>query len=89
MSIYPKAPNEVLDYTIDWSDFLAEGEAISASTFTAASGITKDSQSNSNNAATVWLSGGTHGQEYVVKNTITTSASRTAERSIKIICRNR
>lgn len=90
MSIYIKDPSELLDYVEDWDDYwLAAGETISTSTWTAASGITVSSSSNTTTTATVWLSGGTHGQEYLVTNRITTSAGRTGERSIKIICRNR
>ena len=90
MSTYVKDPDERLDYTINWNDgWLASGETISTSDWTLDSGITEYSSSNSNTTATVWISGGTHGQEYKATNQITTSASRIGERSIKILCRER
>jgi hypothetical protein len=92
MSIYVKDPSELLDYAIDWNDgWLATSpaETISTSNWTVATGITKEDESNTTTTATVWLSGGTHGQEYLATNTITTSDGRTGERSIKILVRNR
>lgn len=47
-------------------------------------GITIDSQGNDSTTATVWLSGGTAGQEYAVTNRITTTAGRTDDRTILI-----
>lgn len=97
---YIKDPDAVLDYKFDWkaltngsgtSDWLAAGETISTRTVTADNGITVDSSSitDTNTTVTVWLSGGTHGQDYTVACKIVTSASRTDERSITIQCRNR
>lgn len=84
MADFVKDPDEVLDYTVDWSNWLATGETISTSTFTPDAGITKDSETNGNTAGTVWLSGGTAGESYSVTNRITTTDSRTAERSFVI-----
>lgn len=89
MSIFLKDPGEKLDYPITWSDYLTEGETISSSAWSLPSGITQDSVSSTTTSATIWLTGGTHGEEYLVTNQITTSAGRIAERSIKILCRNR
>jgi hypothetical protein len=87
-----KDPGERLDYTIDWQidGYLETGETISTSTWTVASGITQfGSATATGTSATIWLEGGTHGQEYLATNQIVTSEGRRAERSIKIICRNR
>ena len=89
---FVKDPNAVLDYKFDWAnttnggteaDWLAAGETISTRTITAASGITVDSSSitDSSTSVTVWLSGGTDGATYTVACLITTSASRTDERT--------
>ena len=83
-SFYQKDPDAVLDYTIDWSSWLGD-DTISASSWTVPSGLTKDSDSNTTTAATVWLSGGTEGVIYTVTNQITTAGGRTDERSIKIL----
>jgi hypothetical protein len=82
-----KDPNEVLDYKFDWdTNYLETGETISAATVTVESGITKNSDSitDSNRTVTVWLSGGTAGNEYTVTCQIDTSLGRTAERDMII-----
>jgi hypothetical protein len=92
MSTYIKDPSELLDYVLNWNDgWLATSpaETILTSSWSVTSGITKATESNTTTTATVWLSGGTHGQEYLATNTVTTSAGRTGERSIKILVRNR
>lgn len=88
---FDKDPSAVLDYKFDWSDWLASGETISTKTVTPENGITVDSSSitDTNASVTVWLSGGTAGNVYDVACRITTSASRTDDRTIKITCRER
>jgi len=81
---FTKDPEAVLDYTFDWSDWLATGETISSYTVTVPTGITKDSDSQADGVVTVWLSGGTAGTNYRVECKIVTSAGRTDERSIWI-----
>jgi len=92
MSGFVKDPQAVLDFTVDWqggaTPFLATGETIATSTFTVASGLTKDSETNGDTTATVWVSGGTAQTSYLVTNTITTSAGRKDERSFSIRVRN-
>ena len=85
----PKDPDAVLDYVFNWSDWLEDGETISSHVVTVGSGITKDSDSESSGIVTIWLSGGTHGSDYIVACKIVTSMSRTDERSINIRCRER
>lgn len=90
-NVFTKDPDAVLDYKFDWSDWLASGETISTHTITPETGITVDSSSitDTNTSVTVWLSAGTAGNVYDVACLITTSASRTDERTIKITCRQR
>ena len=87
--LFVKDPDAVLDYAFDWSDWLATGETISSHTITVTSGITKDSDSESSGVVTVWLSGGTAGEDYDVACKIVTSASRTDERTMTIRVKNR
>jgi hypothetical protein len=84
-----KDSQAVLDWRFDWSDWLADGESIIASVMTVSAGLVMDSNTFSATSATVWLSGGTPGQPYLVANRITTSAGRTDERSITIRVTNR
>jgi len=86
---FEKDKDAVLDYAVDWSDWLADGETISTSTWTVPTGLTKDSDSKTDTVATVWLSGGTAATTYTVANKITTSGGRTDERSIYILCKER
>jgi len=68
-----KEPGEILDYSIDWSDWLG-GLTISTSTWSVPSGITKDADSNTTTTTLIRLSGGTWGQTYELSNTITAGA---------------
>ena len=85
----PKDPDAVLDYALNWVSWLEDGEIISSHVVTVGSGITKDSDSESSGVVTIWLSGGTHGSDYLVACKVTTSMGRTDERSINIRCRER
>jgi hypothetical protein len=78
-----KDPNDVLDYGVDWSQWL-DGDTITASSWSAPIGITIDSESNSTTATTVWLSGGTPHVTYEVVNHITTAAGREADKTLRI-----
>lgn len=93
---FKKDPTAVLDFGINWSDvtavggpWLQGGETITASTWTVPAGLTKNSDSKTSSATTVWLSGGTPGAQYQITNTITTSAGRTDSRSLTITITNR
>ena len=77
---FAKDPNAVLDYTIDWTRWLASDQ-IATSQWLVPVGLTKMADSKTASSATVWLSGGTAGQSYTVTNRITTSAGRTEDRS--------
>ncbi len=81
--IFVKDPNAVLDYVLDWGAWLVS-DTISTSNWTVPSGITKDSSTNTTTTATIWLSGGTAGEEYLLINRITTAAGRTEDRTIQI-----
>jgi hypothetical protein len=82
-----KDPNAILDYSIDWSDWLGTDE-ISTSTWIVPTGITKTAESNTAQIATIWLSGGTAKTTYTLLNRITTTGGRTADQSFKIYCKD-
>lgn len=76
-----------------------QGATISSSTWTVPSGITEDSNNTNivsmrgitypvNTVATIWLSGGTPGEDYKLINQIVTSDGRTLDHTIIIKCRN-
>lgn len=83
-NIHSKDPDAVLDYSIDWTAWL-NGDTISASSWDVPEGIVKDSDTNDTTSATVWLSGGTAGQSYVLTNHITTAAGRENDATLKIM----
>jgi len=98
-----KDPSAVLDFVFDWKaltngsgdaddgDWLGSGETITDHTITVPDGITVDSSSltDTNTSVTVWLSGGTAYQDYIVACKIVTSAGRTDERSGIVPVRDR
>lgn len=81
---FTKDPDDVLDFELDWSSWLGTSETINTSTWTVATGITKDSDTNTTTTATIWLSGGTHGTAYQLTNRIVTNQGRTKDQSIYI-----
>ena len=83
LATFCKDDSEVLDYKMDWDAFLSS-ETISSSSWVVPAGITKDSDSFDPTFTTVWFSGGTIGDQYILTNTIATSAARTATRSFVI-----
>ncbi len=85
-----KDANAVLDYTLDWSQWLTPGDDLATSTWTTTTGLGKDSDVlDADNTTTVWLSGGTPGQTYVATNRITTTGGRTEDRSITVFVTER
>lgn len=84
MITFTKDPDAVLDYSIDWTDWLSGGEKITSSSWIVPSGITQDSASATDYVTTIWFSGGTVGVTYRVTNRIVTGAGRTDDRSFNI-----
>lgn len=86
---YFKDPQAVLDYLVDWSEWLVE-DSITNSTFAVDdAGLTIDSTSFTTTSGTVWLSGGTLGTTYIVTNHITTSGGRQDDHSFRIIIKDK
>jgi hypothetical protein len=93
---YLKDPDAILDFGFDWTDWLATAETISSSAWTLptdttspAVGLTRDSDSRSTVATTIWLSHGVDGEDYDITNHIVTSAGREDDRTITIKVRSR
>ena len=74
MATRTKKSTDVLMYMVDWaSETTDRSETISTSTFTVPTGITIDSQSNTDTTASVWLSGGRHGVDYIINSRVVMS----------------
>lgn len=86
-----KDPDAVLDFPVDWSSWLPDGDTIESATVTAETGIVVDSFSvvNSGTAVVAWLSGGTTDERYVVTYHIVTVEGREDDRSITVVIRER
>jgi len=86
-----KDPSALLDYTIDWDadNWLGTDTITGTPVWTVQPGLTLASQANNTTQATAWISGGTHGTDYVVACKITTLGGREDERSILLRVRNR
>lgn len=88
-AVFAKDPADKLDFRRDWSTWLGDLDTISTSAFAVPAGITKESEANGDDSATVWLSGGTDGEDYTVTNEIETNGGRIAQYSFLIRVRNR
>lgn len=85
---YTKDPQAVLDYKIDWTEWMPENDRIVASTFTSSDAeLTVDDSLFTDFTATVWLSGGVAGERYTVTNHIVTEDGREDDRSLTIVCK--
>lgn len=86
-----KDPDAVLDFPVDWSAWLADGEAITAVEVTATTGLTVDPDPEivGGTVVVAILSGGTVGQKYDVTYHITTSEARVDDRSITVVIKER
>lgn len=87
-SSYIKDPDSRLDYEVDWTAWLGD-DTITTTAWTVPDGIAKESDSHTDTAATIWLSGGTVNQTYAVTCEITTAAGRTDDRTIRLTIRDR
>ena len=84
---FVKDPQEVLDYTIDWSEWLVAGDTITAVTVTPPDGIVTtvpSAPSFTTTTTKIWVSGGTAGASYNIACRVTTAGTRQGERSITI-----
>jgi hypothetical protein len=81
-----KDPGDRVDTGWTWTSWL-DSDTISASTWTLPTGITSYSESNTTTETRIWLTGGTHGTDYLIMNQITTAGGRIKQRSIKVMVR--
>ena len=89
-AIDAKDPDDIDDFTLDWTNVLAVGETISLLTVTAVTaGITVSSSSNAGARTTARLTGGTAGTSYDVRYRITTSTGRQLDETLRIAVETR
>lgn len=85
LSFDAKDPDEVLDYTLDWSARLPDSDTIATSTWIiSGSGLTEDTDSKTDTTTTIWLSGGTLNTQYDLTNRVVTVGGRTMDQTVKL-----
>lgn len=91
--IWPaKDTNEVLDYSIDFSERLGPNDSISSATFslTTAAGLAIDSSEHDGcHIATVTLSAGTEGSKAKVLCRITSREGNTLDETVSLLIKSR
>jgi len=86
-----KDPDETKDYGINWTEQLTPPEKIVASVWSIVSGgsaLTINSSPFGDYGTVVWLSGGTKGVTYQLRNRITTDnvPARVLDMTVKLVC---
>jgi len=85
-----KDPFAILDYTLDWTNWLPTGDTISSHTVTVqtiagdATPLAKNSSVNTTTLCTAIISGGTAGRIYNVEYKIVTANAKQDSRNIRI-----
>ena len=88
-SSFIKDPDATLDYTVEWGEWLGDGDTVSTATWTVPDDLTAEDQATGTTSATVTVSGGTAGQTYALTCRVTTAAGLTDDRTIHITVRQR
>ena len=84
-----KDPSSILDYGVDWVDWLGSDTISTSSWGVTPAGLTAVSSNRVGAVTTVWLSGGTVGTTYSATNTIVTAAGRTDQRTLLVSIQDR
>ena len=79
-----KDPYAVLDYSLDFQNWMPSGDTITSISVTADSGITIDSSTNTDYIATAYISGGTAGIIYNIEFKIVTTNGLQDSRNFRI-----
>ncbi len=80
-----KDPDDILNYTWDFSDWLGTGESISSYSFPDfPSGLTLVTDCNTSSAVTARISGGTAGTTYSITCRVVTDAGQTKDVTISL-----
>jgi hypothetical protein len=85
---FRKDPDAIVDFGVPWAAWLVS-DTITASAWLVPTGITSVLQTNTTTSATIWLSGGTVGTEYALRNRITTVGGRTQDQTIYVTIEER
>ena len=84
MSTYTKDPDAVLDYVVDWTEWLGSDDVITEASWQVAPPLSVTSSENTEHTATVWLAGGEIGETHRATCRIVTNKGRTEDRTIRL-----
>lgn len=89
-STYLIDPDARLDFGLDWSAWLADGDEIDTSAWAISpAGPALSGSSNNTSTTTVWVTGCTLGVVYTLTNHVETTEGRKDDRSLTLRCVNR
>ena len=97
---FKKDPDAILIYTFDWAnggpndgtlddDGWLQGAEISSTSFIIHADLTNVVETNTTTTASIKLSGGKNGKDYIVTNRVVTDGGETEDRSIQVRVRQR
>jgi hypothetical protein len=81
---YVKDPDSTIDFLFNWKPEL-NGDTVYTSTFLLPDGLTEVSSSNTENTATIFVSGGSEGCVYRITNRVVTVGGRTRDKTIHVL----
>ncbi|MBS3958306.1 MAG: hypothetical protein KGZ52_02745 [Xanthomonadaceae bacterium] len=81
-----KTPGSVVDFGVDWRQWLALGETITSSTWACEPALSLTNPGEAEGVAVVWVGGGVEGTTYRLRNSIVTTAGRIDSREIVLTC---
>lgn len=81
--VWPKDPQAVLDYTIDWSKWLRTDSILTVA-WTLDAGVSNAGQYNSPTTTTIWVSGGVDGNPYLLTCKVVTLGGRVERRTFQL-----
>ncbi|WP_299753555.1 hypothetical protein [Devosia sp.] len=79
-----KDPDELLDYSLNWSQALSGDTIVTSDWAISDSALVENHSTNTSTATVIWLEDGALNQSYTVTNTIETAGGRTYQQSVNI-----
>ncbi len=84
-----KDPQDVEDYTLDWSLRLADGDFIVSVSHVLPASLQLISENYTETITTVWIAGGLEGATYPVTAHVTTDKGRQHDRTFNLVMRQK
>lgn len=82
-----KDPDELLDYSLNWVQALANDTIVTSDWAISAADLIENHKTHTATSTVIWLEGGTLNQSYTVTNTIETAGGRIFQQSVNITIR--